>query len=432
MSDYELVKSRASLNDYAAQFLQKSGGLWCCPACGSGTHGTRDSDGALGIYDNGKKWKCHSCGAGGDVFDLAGILNNTGDKAEQLQIVAQWAGGTLDSSTATGGSFRERKADWASVPAADGSAGTDGAAQDGNAAQDEPRAAVVFDYSEGRANHRRYIAECAARLRAGYESAEGASGAFLEAASFLKARGIETSEAVALGIGYDPNYKGKGQTRVVIPWAGNDYYHADRALVDVPGKYSKPPSEPDESRGIKPEMCVGEQPLYNPQAFGQDYIIAVEGELDAISIGLCGYNAIGIGGTQRVKHFVNEAMARNYSGVVIDMLDADGDANGKAGERKGRGAGADLVTLLAEAGITTLARAEYGIDETDDYNGHKDAGEYFADNRQDFVRVRGKRLAAPKKRTTAKLCAPLTLRILRGLPVTCWTCAGYTSLSLPA
>ena len=70
--------------------------MWCCPNCGSGTHGTPSSDGALSITPDGSQWHCFACHAGGDVFDLAGIIYKTDDKREQLERVASWARVELD------------------------------------------------------------------------------------------------------------------------------------------------------------------------------------------------------------------------------------------------------------------------------------------------------------------------------------------------
>ena len=56
MTDLEELKTERNLKDYAERNLQKSGKMFCCPACGSGTHGGRGSDGALSI--NGSLWKC--------------------------------------------------------------------------------------------------------------------------------------------------------------------------------------------------------------------------------------------------------------------------------------------------------------------------------------------------------------------------------------
>lgn len=61
--------AKAMLPEYARERLEPSkGGLYCCPICGSG-HGAKGT-GAFGIFSGGTKWKCHSCGETGDIFDL--------------------------------------------------------------------------------------------------------------------------------------------------------------------------------------------------------------------------------------------------------------------------------------------------------------------------------------------------------------------------
>ena len=356
MSDFEDVKARADLREYAAQHLEPAPGRtrdnYVCPVCGSGTG--KNKSAAFYVLPDGQRAYCHACHWEGDIFDLAGALNDETEKPEQLRLVAEWAHVELEERPGGGGFANSKVARMIS----------EGAAASTESAEAAP------DYAQGREKHRRYIAECAARM------AEQPTDEIL---SYLSARGITHAEAVTLGIGYDPHPAHGWQDeagnwhntpRLVLPWAGCDYYHIDRAIDDRAQnlKYDKPSRDE-----------VGTQPLYNPQAFDHDYIVAVEGALDAIALQLCGLNAVALGGTA-VNDFANEAAARGYSGVVIDMLDADGDANDPK-NRKGRGAGADLVTLLGEAGITTFARAEYGIGENDDYMGHKDAGEWFAADR---------------------------------------------------
>lgn len=368
MSDFEKVKAATDLNAYAEANLDraKRGNKYVCPICGSGGKGNPGSDSAFSITSDGKRWTCFgSCGGkGGDIFDLAGAIHNTTDQNEQLRIVAEFAGVTLESDRGgTGGGFKEK---WSARSASE--TATDERKE--KKATDTPK----DDYTAGRERHRRYIAECAARLKD--EPTE-------KVISFLSARGITYDEAVKLGFGYDPQHKtpwtdssGKKQygARLIIPFLGCDYYHSDRALSDdVAGggaKYAKPRKED-----------VGKAPLYNAAAFDGEVVIAVEGEMDAIALGLCGYNAVGINGIAGVGNFVNEAVARNYSGVVVEMLDCDDDGN------KGQRAGRELVSQLEENGITTLSREEYGIDESDDYGGHKDAGEYFASNRDGLAQM---------------------------------------------
>ena len=158
MGDFENVKARADLKEYAAQHLRKSsGGAYCCPACGSGTHGGRDSDGALTVKPDGTYWKCHSCQRGGDVFDLAGIVHGVEDKAEKLRIVAEWAGVTLEK----GGRGGFNDINWADVPSARTATESGGEPRNASNGTDTPKP----DYTAGRERHRRYIAECAERLR---------------------------------------------------------------------------------------------------------------------------------------------------------------------------------------------------------------------------------------------------------------------------
>lgn len=400
MGDFEDVKERADLKEYAAAHLKPAPGRtrdnYVCPKCGSGTG--KNKSAAFYVLPDGKRCYCHACHWQPDIYELAGTLNGTDEPLEQLRIVADWAGVALDNepSGAPRG-FQDTMNERAARERAAADVGATGTREAAEGAEDaEP------DYTAGRERHRRYIAECARRL------ADEPTDDLL---SYLSARGITHAEAVALGLGYDPKPAHGWQDeagnwhntpRLVLPWLGCDYYHVDRAMDERARnlKYDKPPSTPTDRHPIG--ECVGAQPPYNPAAFEQDYIVCVEGVIDAIAVQLCGFNAVALGGTA-VNDFANECAARNYGGVVIDMLDADGASDAEAGNRKGRGAGADLVTLLAEAGITTLTRAEYGIGEADDYAGHKDAGEWLADDRADLAdMLEAMRGAALDKAKTAK------------------------------
>ena len=87
---------RARLKEFAEWATLKSSragsNMYICPICGSGSgsHGT----GAFSI--TGNKWKCFSCGKGGDIFDLIGELHHTADYNEQLQLAAAVFNITID------------------------------------------------------------------------------------------------------------------------------------------------------------------------------------------------------------------------------------------------------------------------------------------------------------------------------------------------
>ena len=145
MGDFEHVKEATSLRAYVEAKLERAGGGYVCPACKSGT-GPNHSP-AFSIQPNGEKWKCFSCGAGGDVFDLAGIIYGTDDARERLRIVAEFAGVPLGGEAQDGGH-------WAK----------DGSGRDhyvygwgDTIGGDTPQKQAAPDYTEGRNRAAAYI-----------------------------------------------------------------------------------------------------------------------------------------------------------------------------------------------------------------------------------------------------------------------------------
>ena len=308
MGDFETVKQSASLHDFAEQFLDKSrGGMWCCPACGSGAHGTRNSDGALSITRDGNHWQCFSCHAQGDVFDLAGIVWDIPDhdKRGRLEAVADWAGVRIGSASSQGA----------------------GARFNDRAEKSPGRAKHAEDFTEGRRKEASYIEA----MRANIDDPE--------AVSYLVARGFTVEDARAEGLGYDPERR-----RLVIPWRGADWYHVDRAISDDKGnKYLKPKSDQ-----------VGGQPLYNPGAARGKAFFIVEGVLDAIAVHLCGYEAVAVASSTISERNLSELAAAIPSGVAggVAVIMLDNDQAGRDGTEKVRAAfeSTGIAYTIAEAG----------------------------------------------------------------------------------
>lgn len=305
MGDFETVKESASLHDFAEQFLDKSrGGMWCCPSCGSGAHGTRNSDGALSITRDGNHWQCFSCSAQGDIFDLAGIVWDIAedDKRGRLEAVADWAGVQIGRASNHNG-------------------GNQGAPK--RAKREKP----AEDFTEGRRKEAAYIE----RMRANIENPE--------AVAYLSARGFTIEDARAEGLGYDPERR-----RLVIPWRGADWYHVDRAIADNLGnKYLKPRNDQ-----------VGAQPLYNPRAAREKAFFIVEGVLDAIAVHLCGFEAVAVASSTISERNLTELSALIPSGISggVAVLMLDNDQAGKEGTEKVREAfeAAGIAYAVAEAG----------------------------------------------------------------------------------
>lgn len=64
---------------------RSKGGMYICPICGSGT-GTHKT-GALSVYyhNGAPRWKCHSCGAGGDTFDFVGEVYRISEYMDRVR-----------------------------------------------------------------------------------------------------------------------------------------------------------------------------------------------------------------------------------------------------------------------------------------------------------------------------------------------------------
>jgi hypothetical protein len=76
MTEQALQAIRARLPEYVEAVTTKSkGGFYSCPLCGSGTGPNKS--GAFRVH--GDRWRCFSCGRGGDVFDLLGEIERVPD-----------------------------------------------------------------------------------------------------------------------------------------------------------------------------------------------------------------------------------------------------------------------------------------------------------------------------------------------------------------
>lgn len=120
MADYTLkaqkrdeAREELRRGDYLRQYVErittvspkagKSHGrpMYVCPFCGSGTG--KGKTGAFSLYEEKgvQKWKCLSCGEGGDIFDLIGTRENMTDFAEQLTRAAEIFGLDIDGDYQT-------------------------------------------------------------------------------------------------------------------------------------------------------------------------------------------------------------------------------------------------------------------------------------------------------------------------------------------
>lgn len=328
MSDFQTVKESIRLKDYANAKLERVRGGLVCPACGSGKGPSHSP--AFSI--TGENWKCFSCQRGGDVFDLAAIIEGLDEKDRrgQLQAVAAWGGIPLiepneiplEKNQYQGRPIRAQKTE-------------------------KPKP----DYSAGQQIEREYIAKSRTRITDP------------EALSYLKARGFTDQDIAAYGFGYDPQHKTPWTRhdgtrhrggRIVIPWLGCDHYHIDRAMDDQAKerKYYKPKTDQ-----------VGPQPLYNPDAIQAPAFFLVEGPLDALAVKACGYEAAALMGTNNRENLDAIIKAKPAGAVIVAL---DNDESGRTAQR------AILSTLEEKRVIATSASWEP----------YKDAGEWLTVDRE--------------------------------------------------
>lgn len=275
--EYSKIKNEADLTEYANQKLEHVSGGLVCPCCSSGKGANRTP--AFSI--KGQRWKCFACQAGGDIFDLAGAINATQDKKEQLALVKEWLGVHSPSAVSV---------DLVTQPHVHSQASSPQAATDTLEANKERNA--------------QYIKRCQANIDN------------LAVCNYLASRGISPEVGKREGLGYDPATK-----RLIIPWKGSSYYWIGRDITgDSSRKYDKPKSAE-----------VGPQPVWNPDALTHPSYFVVEGPMDALALSRLGFPAVALGGVG-ISSLIEEASRTQSHSCAILMLDSD-EPGTKAQER---------------------------------------------------------------------------------------------------
>lgn len=286
----EYIKQNISCTDYLQAAPNR--GSYCCPHCGSGTHGTKDSDGAVKYYADTNTWYCHACNTGGDVIDAYREQNHT-DYNTALTELAARAGVTIDRS--------------AERPQSDYKRADDRQPQkyekDAHRGEQGPAA----DYTA-------YYQACRAMLR---DPA---------AVTYLQARGISTETAERCGIGFDPAAdpaaapgattdagKQHPTPRIIAPCT-KDFYIARATDPHTAGRF----------KAINPKGSSAQ--LFNAAAiYNNDVVFITEGLFDALSFIEAGAAAIALNSKGNGKLLLKLLQERPAHTSFIICPDNDDD-----------------------------------------------------------------------------------------------------------
>ena len=320
------------LRNYVESVTQKSKGanLYVCPLCGSGTG--KSGTGAFSIK-NGTSWKCFSCNAGGDIFDLYGAINGTADHNEQLRGLSELYGVQVASYRST-------------------------AQEDFSPEYQNP------------AKNERYTHNSIHTSVYTQAETEDYTDFFLQAhkaveqTDYWKKRGLSKETVDRFKLGYVAEWrhpkapKAPTSPRLIIPTSTGSYLARD-TRDEIPAE-QKPYSK----------SKVGSIQLFNKRALqtATKPIFIVEGELDALSIIEVGGEAVALGTTTKSKALVELLKAQAPAQALIIALDND-----EAGQRASR----ELTEGLQELNIPC-----YSFNPCGEY---KDANEALQRDREAFT-----------------------------------------------
>ena len=337
----EYIKQNISCTDYLQAAPNR--GSYCCPHCGSGTHGTKDSDGAVKYYADTNTWYCHACNTGGDVIDAYREQNHT-DYNTALNELAARAGVTIDRS--------------AERPQSDYKRADDRQPQkyekDAHRGEQGPAA----DYTA-------YYQACRAML---HDPA---------AVTYLQARGISTETAERCGIGFDPAAdpaaapgattdagKQHPTPRIIAPCT-KDFYIARATDPHTAGRF----------KAINPKGSSAQ--LFNAAAiYNNDVVFITEGLFDALSFIEAGAAAIALNSKGNGKLLLKLLQERPAHTSFIICPDNDDDTTTAADTMRQAN---ELNDALQAMDVKSIVYNVAGI--------YHDANDALTNDRQNFERA---------------------------------------------
>ena len=327
---------KGKLKDYVESITRKSKGanMYVCPVCGSGSG--KNGTGAFSI--KGDSWKCFSCNAGGDIFDLIGAVEGIADHNEQLKRAGELCNISIDAYRSTASEdFKEYQN------------------QDKNE-----------QYTHKHIHTSAYTqTETESPI---YKSFFLQAEKHIKETDYPQRRGLTEETIAKYKLGYVEEWRHPDRPnsptspRLIIPVSMDSYFARDirEVIPETQRPYSK--------------QNVGQKKIYNRKALttASKPIFVVEGEIDALSIIDVGGEAVALGSTTKARAFMELCKATKPIQPLLIAMDND-----EAGEK----AKEELIK-----GLTDLNIEHYAVDI---YGEYKDANEALVEGREAFTtRVR--------------------------------------------
>lgn len=331
--DFQQVKEIVSLKEYADANLERRGrNTYVCPICDSGNGPSKSA--AFTVDEKGKSWHCYSakCGAHGDIFDLAGVLNQTEDKLEQKRYVCEWAGIPDDGPAVSAPGRGAFSFDTEFVVSRGGALKRRDAER-----QEEDKTDAEQEGLRKKAEE--YVVRCRDGIRDP------------RAVAYVESRGFTVEEAESFGWGFDPTYttdmesRSYGKPALILPYGEDAPWMFVARYIDKGTHEDKKCNNPKDLKG--PESF--DKSLSNREA-----VFVVEGLMDAYALRVLGYTAIALNGSNRDELVARSIVERGYRGTVVILTDSD---------EAGRTARGRMEAVLDKGGIDHISAEVEGAND---------------------------------------------------------------------
>lgn len=255
----QLLPDYLDLLEEQGKIENRGEGYYVCPFCDSGNK----QNYTAAFHINGTRYKCFSCDAGGDIFDLVGHMEGLlkGDFVKHYNRTLKIMRSYLDG-------YKPKKSREEYIP----------------------EFTIPVDYTD-------YLHNCHENV--------------VQTDYFIN-RGLSQKTIDKFKLGYDPE-----KNLVTIPYNTDCKGYIHRILWDSDNKYCKFGNEIFNINALY-------EPSIDALICGsRDYVFLCEGQIDSLSFEEIGLGAIGLGGTNEISRLVKQLKEKPCNKILVMALDKD-------------------------------------------------------------------------------------------------------------